>query len=120
MKYFFDTYAIIEIIRENKNYDKYKDEELVTSVLNVGELFYFLLRDYGEEIAVSWYKRLENIALPIDLETIIKAMKFRLENRKRKLSFVDCVSYILAKENNLLLVTGDPGFENLKNVEFVQ
>ena len=120
MKYFFDTYAIIEIIRENKNYLKYKDEVLTTSVLNVGELFYFLLREYGEETAILWYKRLENITLPIDIEIIIKSMKFRAENKKRKLSFIDCVGYVLAKENNMIFITGDEDFENLDNVDIVK
>ena len=120
MAYFFDTYAIIEIIRKNSNYLKYKEEILTTSVLNVGELFYFLSREYGEETAESWHKKLENIAMPVDLDIVIKSMKFRSENKKRKLSFVDCVGYTIAKDNNLVLITGDEGFNGLENVEILK
>lgn len=118
MKYFFDTYAIIEIIRENKVYEKYKDEEIVTSILNIGELFYILLREHGRETASYWYEKLKSIAMQVDIETVIKAMDFRFMHRRKKLSFIDCVGYILAKERNLKFLTGDPGFKDMENVQF--
>ena len=118
MKYFFDTYAIIEIIREKASYEKYKDEEIITSILNLGELFYTLLREHGRETAVNWYEKLQNIAIQADAETIIKAMEFRFAHRKRQLSFIDCVGYILARERSLKFLTGDPGFKGLEDVQF--
>lgn len=120
MKYFFDTYAIIEIIRENKNYEKYKEEELVTSILNIGEMYYVLLKEKGEEVANYWYELLKQSAFLVDIETIIKAMKFRLENKAKKFSFIDCVGYVSAKDKGLRFLTGDKAFENLENVEFVK
>jgi len=120
MGYFFDTYAIIEIIKENKNYEKYKEEIITTSILNLGELFYFLLRTYGKTTANSWYKQLENTAFSISAGVVIDAMKFRFKNKKLKLSFVDCVGYILSKEHGLKFLAGDPAFKNMENVEFVE
>lgn len=120
MRYFFDTYAIIEIIRENKNYEKYREEEIVTSVLNIGELVYFLLREHGREAALQWLERLKDIALQVDAETVMKSMEFRFVHKKKKLSFIDCVGYILAKENDMIFLTGDPGFEGIGNVELVE
>jgi hypothetical protein len=35
--YFFDTYAIIEIIKENKAYSKYSKEPIITSMLNLAD-----------------------------------------------------------------------------------
>ncbi|MEK6852302.1 MAG: PIN domain-containing protein, partial [Nanoarchaeota archaeon] len=61
MKYFFDTYAIIEIIKENPNYNRFKDEEIITSILNLGELYYALLRDFNKYKADEWYEKLKNV-----------------------------------------------------------
>lgn len=120
MKYFFDTFAIIEIIKENKNYEEYKEEEIVTSILNVGELYYSLLREEGEKTADSWYQKLKQTAMLVDVDIIIKAMKFRFENKAKKFSFIDCVGYIIAKDKELRFLSGDKAFENLDNVEFVK
>ncbi len=120
MKYFFDTYAIIEIIGENKGYDKYKEEEIATSILNIGELYYILLREKGEESADYWYKILKQSAFLVDVETIIKSMKFRFENKTKKFSFIDCVGYVIAKDKGLRFLSGDKAFENFDNVEFVK
>ena len=119
MRYFFDTYAIIEIIEENKNYDRYKDEEIITSILNVGELYYALLKK-NAEAAEIWYEKLKQSAVLINVEIIKKAMKFRFENKNKKFSSIDCVGYVLAKERNLIFLTGDEGFKEMENVEFVK
>ena len=119
MKYFFDTYAIIEIIKENVAYKKYLEEEIVTSVLNMGELYYALLKDYDENIADLWYNKLKQNLLFIDPKVVIEAMKFKFKNKGKNLSFIDCVSYILAKEKDLIFLTGDKEFKGFVNVEFV-
>ncbi|MBI2657235.1 PIN domain-containing protein [Candidatus Woesearchaeota archaeon] len=119
MKYFFDTYSIIEIIEDNKNYEKYKEEEIVTSILNVGELYYSLLKK-NAEAAETWHEKLKQSAMLVDAEIIKAAMKFRFNNKNKKFSFIDCVGYVLAKDKNLIFLTGDEGFENFENVEFVK
>ena len=120
MKYFFDTYAIIEITEENKSYEKYKEEDIITSILNVGELYYSLLKKNVEATAETWHEKLKQSAVLIDAEIIKKAMKFRIENKEKKFSFIDCVGYTLAKERNLRFLTGDGGFRDIDNVEFVK
>ena len=120
MNYFFDTYAIIEIIKENKHYEKFLDEELLTSILNVGELYYALLRDFGKKTAKQWQEKLKQTVLSPNLDDIVKAMEFRFKNRGKNLSFIDCVSYVMAKENKMKFLTGDKEFEGMDNVEFVK
>ena len=120
MRYFFDSYAIIEIIRGNENYLKFKDEELVTSILNLGEVYYYLLKEKDEKTADSWHRLLINSAMLVDSGIVVKAMKFRFENKSKKFSFVDCIGYMLAKEKGIKFLTGDKGFENFENVEFVK
>ena len=120
MKYFFDTYALVELTRENENYLKYKDEIMTTSILNIGELYLACLRLDEEETGEKWCSRLQNKTLEINVETMKKAMKFKFENKKKNFSFVDCVSYVVAKENGMVFLTGDKEFENIDNVEFVK
>ena|SRR3989338_1969863 len=119
MAYFFDTYAIIEIIEDNKNYEKYKEEEIITSILNVGELYYSLLKK-DAEAAENWYEKLKQSATLVDVEIIKRAMKFRFENKNKKFSAIDCVGYIIAKDRDLRFLTGDEGFKDMENVEFVK
>ena len=120
MKYFFDTYALVEIVRENKNYKKYFDEQIITSSLNLGELYYFLLREFNEKTANFWLDKLKTCFLNADIDVIIKAMAFKFKNKNKKFSFIDCIGYLLAKEHGLIFLTGDKEFENLLNVEFTK
>lgn len=120
MPYFFDTYAIIEIIKSNENYLPYGEEEIITSLLNLGELYSALLKDFDEGTAEQWKKKLEGSYLAITEDIIIKAMKFKFEHQDKNFSFIDCVGYIVAKENNIKFLTGDKEFENVENVEFVK
>ena len=49
--YFFDTYAFFEILNGNQNYSKYLKVVGATTKLNLMELHYGLLREYGKEFA---------------------------------------------------------------------
>ncbi len=121
LTYFFDTYAFYELIKGNPNYKKYEKEiTLITTKLNLMELHYGLLRDEGEEIAEVYYEKFLKFCVEIDDNTIKTANTFRLKNYKRKLSYVDCLGYILAKKFNAKFLTGDEQFKDFENVEFVK
>jgi len=47
-------------------------------------------------------------------------MVFKYENKNKNFSFIDCVGYVLAKENNLIFLTGDRAFRGMMNVELVK
>ena len=119
MKYFFDTYALFEIINKNENYLRFSEEELVTSSLNLGELYYGFLKSGNKKTALRWFNQFRNHTIQVNEEIIRKAMDFKFENRKKNFSFIDCVGYMAAKEHNLLFLTGDKEFHSMANVEFV-
>ena len=119
-KYFFDTYAIFEILHKNINYEKYITEPIITSLLNLGELYYGFLKDGNKNSAEEWKKKLENCIIGFDSEIIAKAMNFRYANKKKNFSFIDCVGYTIAAENKLIFLTGDEQFKRIANVEFVK
>jgi len=120
LNYFFDSYAIIEIIKENPKYLHYENEEIVLSLFNLAEIYWSALNDYGEEKADEVYSKFRNNVIEIDDDTLKEAIKFRKEHKKKDLSYVDCMGYIYAKRNNLKFLTGDSKFEELPFVEYVK
>ncbi len=120
LKFYFDTYALIEIIKGNANYQTFSDEEIVTSALNIGELYYALLRESDEKTAEYWSQKFSATALDAHLEEIIPAMKLRFENKEKKFSYIDCIGYIMAKKRELVFLTGDQAFKEMPNVRFVK
>ena len=120
MPYFYDSYAIIEILERNKNYLKFSEHIITTSVLNLFEVYYSLLTKHNKITADYWAKKLNFNFIEIDSIVSVEASKFRFDNKKEKLSLTDCVGYILALKNNMKFLTGDEKFEKKKNVEFVK
>ncbi len=120
IKFFLDTYALIEIIKGNNNYKKYLDAELYTTIFNLYELYYNLLRDYNEEYAKEMYNKFYTLLIEIKNEYIFLASKFKLDNKKSDISYTDALGYIIAKENDMKFLTGDKEFKNFPNVEFVK
>ena len=118
-KYFFDTYAIIEVIKNNPSYQKYMEEDLLTGVLNYAEFYYWYLKNKEKAQSIGWFRKIRDELLKLEVRDVIEGMKIRFENIKRKLSFVDCVGYAMARRRNLLFLTGDPGFRGMPDVEFV-
>jgi len=122
MTYFFDTYALIEIIKGNPGYKEYKKEEIITTRLNLMELYYSLLRLFNEQTADNYFNFFLPSCVPVENIIITTAMKFRLEQRKKRnlISYIDCIGYFVALQNNVRLLTGEKHFLELKNVEFVR
>ena len=120
MSYFFDTYALVEIIRGNTNYEEYIEETFPTTTLNLSEFYFYLLSNLNEERANETLQKFNFSFLEITESTAKEAAKFRRANYKRKLSYIDCIGYILAKNVNFKFLTGEDFFENMNNVEFVK
>ena len=119
VKYFFDAYAIIEIIEGNKSYENYIDSEIIINNFTFAELCYRLFKDKVENIDFYIKKYSKHIA-SVNPEWIEEAMKFRLEWKDRKVSVPDCIGYIMAKKLGIKFLTGDKEFKDLDNVEFVK
>ncbi|OGM02548.1 hypothetical protein A3K72_01965 [Candidatus Woesearchaeota archaeon RBG_13_36_6] len=118
--FFADTYALIELLGGNQNYKPYLDCILITSRFNLVELYYYLLKDHGKKIADKYLELYSKIVVPITLNSIKRGMDFKLKHKKSKLSYADCVGYVIALEFGIKFLTGDNKFEGLANVEFVK
>ena len=119
--FFYDTYAILEIIKGNENYSKYvKNTGIVTTKLNLMELFYRLYVLHGLKIAEFYYQKYLPFAVGISDSLIKKSAIFSAENKKKDLSYVDCIGYVLALEHKIKFLTGDMQFKEMDNTEFVK
>ena len=120
IKYFWDTYALVEIENGNPKYARYSNEPVIITIFNLAEIFWVMLNQLDEKEAEEVYDTYKNTIVEINDETLKEAIKFRKENKKRNMSYADCIGYTYALRNNLKFLTGDKEFENLKNVEFVK
>ena len=119
--FFFDTYAFYEIIAGNPHYQSFtKDVKIVTTQPNLMELYYQLLSIYDKETAIKFFLRYEEFIVPITSSIIIEAMDFRRQHYKQNLSYADCIGYIIARQLNILFLTGDQQFQDKPNVRFVK
>ncbi|MDP3728187.1 MAG: PIN domain-containing protein [bacterium] len=117
--YFFDTFAFFEIIEKNPKYFVYTQSPFVTSKLNLFELYYNLLREGREELALELLDKCYPYALDFNKDVLVYAAQFKLLHVKRKLSMADCIGYVMAKKFGIPFLTGDKEFASFENVEFV-
>lgn len=118
--YFFDTYAFYEIIGGNENYKPYLKVVIFTTKLNLMELHYGLIVRYGKDEADRIYDELRKFTVDVSDDIIKAANVFRKTHSKRKLSYVDCIGYMIAKSLDIPFLTGDKEFRDMENVRFVK
>ncbi len=120
VSYFFDTYAIIEILKENPNYEIYKEKIVTITIFNLAEIYGSCSDYFNEEELDKIYQEYKACLVEIDDLTLKEAIKFRKEHKKQNMSYTDCIGYIYAKRHSMKFLTGDKEFQNLDNVEFVK
>jgi len=107
-------------LKGNKNYEPYKKCKIITTKLNIFELYFGLLRDVDEQSAENYFGKYYQFALDFDEDIIKEAAKMRLRLRKRNISMTDCIGYVLSLKLKIKFLTGDKEFESFRNVEFVK
>lgn len=118
--YFWDSYAIIELLHGSPNYAKYVQEPIIITLLNLLEIYWFAIHEYTEEDASRIYEKYRQAIAEPDDETLKSAIQLRNKYKRRNLSYADCIGYTYAVKNNLKFLTGDKEFEDMENVEFVK
>ena len=118
--FFFDTYAFYEIYEGNENYKKYEGCGIVTTKLNLFEIYLTILRYYGENDAEKIFNNYYEFVKDFDEEIIKNAAKLKFKLSQRDLSMTDCIGYELAKQLGIKFLTGDEQFKDMENVEFIK
>ena len=120
-KYFLDSYAVIAILSGSREYAKIKLSEGSTTLLNLMEVQYFLHKEGIKEDEIrETLSKLLPICITFPASDCFEAVKFRYSKKDRRLSYVDCLGYILAKNRKLIFVTGDKEFNGMPNVLFLR
>lgn len=119
--FFYDSYALIEYLNNTQHFFSYFEEHTgVLSLLNLLEVYYHILNNYGVEKADFVLEKFSPLIVEPSHGTIKKAMQFRLLHKKSNLSYADCLGYQIALERGIPFLTGDRAFKDMKNVELVR
>ena len=118
-----DAHGLMIYLEKEPGYEKIasifssaveKDERLLMTTVNYGEIYYVILRECGQ----SKTNEIENVlrALPmeivdVDLFLAREAAKFKAF---KKLSYADCFAAALTKIRRGELITGDREFESIE------
>ncbi|HYB45520.1 MAG TPA: PIN domain-containing protein [Nitrososphaerales archaeon] len=121
--FYLDTYAILAYLKGNKAYAKYfSARTLKTSVVNLMELYFVLLRDQGEKAAEDAFLAFGSYRTELTDPDVKEGMKLRLRLKAggSNISYADATGYQISKSLGLRYLTGDEAFRSLPNVEFVR
>ena len=124
MTVLIDSWAWIEYFRGSKYGEKVKKyiegkEKAIISVINIAEVYRWILRFYDEEIAKEKINVMKErcFIIPVDEEIAIMAAKIRHEE---KLGLGDTIIYATAKKEGAILLTRDNDFKDKENVIFIE
>ena len=120
IKYFFDSYAIVEIVAGNQSYSKFINEPITITIFNLAEIYWSAILNLEEKKAEEIYETYSACIKTISDEVLKEAIKFRKKHKNKDLSYTDCIGYIYALKNNMKFLTGDREFEAMENVEFIK
>lgn len=118
--YFFDTYALYELIKENKNYKRYLNTGIVISQLNLFELYFIFLKEGKQDLAEIFFTKYASFVEHFDEIVIKNAALLKLKLNKRDVSMTDCIGYCFAQQLGIPFLTGDSAFEHMAHVAFVK
>ena len=115
-----DTYALVEVNNGSPKFIGLLARDPVITDITLAEFYADVYRKYDEKTADYWHRKLSAFCRAVSRDILIKAVKFRIDNRQKNLSFFDCVGYLYALENNIPFVTGDKEFEHREGVLFIK
>jgi ribonuclease VapC len=103
--------------------EKLFDESLAGSVqlfigaINVGEVYYFLRKTHSERVAESWRELSVTLPATIEVPTANEIWDAALLKGKYPIAYADAFAAALALKHRCRLVTGDPEFRSIPELE---
>ena len=116
--YFFDTSAFIELIVGNPAYAKYGDYRAITTIFNLTELNWNLMKKLGKKKADEFIDMFFCFLVDVTPSDVKDAMNLKKENKNW--SVPDCIGYTVARRMGVNFLTGDNDFKGVSGVEFVK
>jgi len=119
-RYVLDAYSLLAFLEGERGGEKVKGllertgTRLYMSVVNLGEVYYILLRERGRdaaELMLSDFRQAAQVSLVgVTWERARAAAELKARGG---ISYADCFAAALAAEKGALLVTGDREFEGV-------
>ncbi len=118
--YFFDSYALIELLKANANYFRYTRSEIIMTKLNLFEVYHAFAKHHGQARADRFLEDYKGKTVEFDENVVRAAALMRLRFADRHMSMTDVIGYVVAALKEVKFLTGDRQFQDLPNVEFVK
>jgi len=118
-----DTHGLLVFLEREPGFEKVKslfvtaleeDSDLLMTSVNFGEVYYIVLREFGEKKVNEVEKIIQTLPIEIvdvDMQLAREAARFKAIN---KISYADCFVAALAKLRKGEVVTGDKEFRALE------
>lgn len=93
---------------------------LLMSWINVGEVYYMLMRKHNARLAEEFLERLPSLPIRLVLpgeQDIIAAAKLKAS---RRVAYADAFAAVLAQREKASLITGDPELGALKDIVLIE
>ncbi|MBI1882792.1 MAG: type II toxin-antitoxin system VapC family toxin [Chlamydiae bacterium] len=124
MKRILDTHALMVFLEREPEFEKVealfvaaveKNNPLLMTTVNFGEVYYIVLRECGSEKAHEIEKIIRSLPIEIvdvDVTLAKEAGRFKAT---RKMSYADCFTAALAKVHKGEVITGDKEFKEVED-----
>jgi len=119
-----DTHGLLVFLEREPGFEKVKslfvaaleeDNDLLMTSVNFGEVYYIILREFGEKKVNEVEKIIRTLPIEIvdvDMQLAREAARFKATKR---ISYADCFVAALAKLHKGEVVTGDKEFKALED-----
>ena len=90
---------------------------LLMSAINVGEVYYYLRKYGGQGLADSWRNSSTTLPLTIEVPTLAEIWDAALLKGQYPIAYADAFAAALAQKYRCPLMTGDPEFRSIPDLE---
>jgi ribonuclease VapC len=90
---------------------------LLMSAINVGEVYYFLRKHHSEAVAESWRGSSRTLPVTIEVPTIDDIWSAAILKSRFPIAYADAFAVAVAQKHNCPLITGDPEFRRVDQLQ---
>ncbi len=90
---------------------------LFMNAINVGEVYYFLRKTHSEKISEYWRELSATVPATIEVPTANEIWDAALLKGRYPIAYADAFAAALAQKHRCPLLTGDPEFQSIPDLE---
>ena len=93
------------------------ETRLLISAINVGEVYYFLMKHHSQDLAESWRESSRTLPVTMEVPTAVDIWSAASLKGRFAIAYADAFAAALAQKYNCPLVTGDPELRQVDQLE---